>query len=80
MKKKILITGGCGYIGSSLGNYFSDKYEVITLDKRKKNIFLNKKIKHYICNLLDKNKCSTIERMKKRSKATTSSRWSLLNR
>ena len=60
MKKKILITGGCGYIGSSLGNYFSDKYEVITLDKRKKNIFLNKKIKHYICNLLDKNKLKKI--------------------
>ena len=35
MKKKILINGGCGYIGSSLDNYFSDKYEVITLDKRK---------------------------------------------
>ena len=60
MKKKILITGGCGYIGSSLGNYFSDKYEVITLDKRKKNIFLNKKIKHYICNLLDQNKLKNI--------------------
>jgi UDP-glucose 4-epimerase len=60
MKKKILITGGCGYIGSSLGNYFSDKYEVITLDKRKKNIFLNKKIKHYICNLLDQNKLKKI--------------------
>ena len=60
MKKKILITGGCGYIGSSLGNYFSNKYEVITLDKRKKNIFLNKKIKHYICNLLDQNKLKKI--------------------
>ena len=60
MKKKILITGGCGYIGSCLGNYFSDKYEVITLDKRKKNIFLNKKIKHYICNLLDQNKLKKI--------------------
>ena len=60
MKKKILITGGCGYIGSRLGNYFSDKYEVITLDKRKKNIFLNKKIKHYICNLLDQNKLKNI--------------------
>ena len=60
MKKKILITGGCGYIGSSLGNYFSDKYEVITLDKRKKNIFLNEKIKHYICNLLDQNKLKKI--------------------
>ena len=60
MKKKILITGGCGYIGSSLGNYFSDKYEVITLDKRKKNIFLSKEIKHYICNLLDQNKLKKI--------------------
>ena len=60
MKKKILITGGCGYIGSSLGNYFSDKYEVITLDKKKKNIFLNKRIKHYICNLLDQNKLKKI--------------------
>jgi UDP-glucose 4-epimerase len=60
MKKKILITGGCGYIGSCLGNYFSDKYEVITLDKRKKNIFLSKEIKHYICNLLDQNKLKNI--------------------
>ena len=51
MKKKILITGGSGYIGSCFASLFSNKYEIITLDKRKKNDFLSKKIKHFICDL-----------------------------
>ena len=59
-EKKILITGGSGYIGSCLASFFSNKYKVITLDKKKKNIFLNKKIKHFICDLTDQKKLSKI--------------------
>lgn len=50
-KKKILITGGSGYIGSCLANFFSKKFKVYTLDKVNKNFFLNSNIKHIKCNL-----------------------------
>lgn len=32
MKKKLLLTGGCGYIGSAVSHYLSDKYEIDTVD------------------------------------------------
>ena len=38
--RKILITGGLGYIGSILACALSKKYHVFILDKNKKNIFL----------------------------------------
>ena len=49
--RKILVTGGSGYIGSCLAAYLNKKYKVFTLDIKKKNIFLNKKIIHFKCNL-----------------------------
>ena len=60
IKKKIIITGGSGYIGSSLANFLSDNCEVITLDKRKKNNFLNNKIKHFTCNIVNKKKIKNL--------------------
>jgi UDP-glucose 4-epimerase len=60
IKKKIIITGGSGYIGSSLANFLSDNCEVITLDKRKKNNFLNNKIKHFTCNIINKKKIKNL--------------------
>lgn len=32
MKKKLLLTGGCGYIGSAVYHYLRDKYEIDTVD------------------------------------------------
>ena len=32
MVKRILIIGGCGYIGSRLNNFLSEKYEISTID------------------------------------------------
>ena len=40
MKKKILITGGSGYIGSVLALKALKKYQVYIIDKKAKNIFL----------------------------------------
>ena len=42
MKKKILITGSSGYIGSCLSSNLSKNYEVFNLDKKleKKKILL----------------------------------------
>ena len=39
----MLITGGNGYIGSCLAKIASNKYDVFIIDKKKRNIFLNKK-------------------------------------
>jgi len=36
MKKKVLVTGGAGFIGSNFGNLNQEKYEVVALD----NLFL----------------------------------------
>ena len=54
IKKTILITGGTGYIGSCLAAYLSEIYNVFTIDKKKKNKFLGKKIIHYKINLNDR--------------------------
>ena len=35
-KKRILITGGCGYIGSCLYTVLRKKYDVFVIDKNKK--------------------------------------------
>ena len=32
MKKKILITGGCGFIGKNLANYLLKKYQILIID------------------------------------------------
>nr|WP_321221277.1 NAD(P)-dependent oxidoreductase [uncultured Psychroserpens sp.] len=35
MKKKILVTGGSGFIGTNLIDYYKDRYEVLNLDNTK---------------------------------------------
>jgi len=52
--KKVLITGGLGYIGSILACRLAKKYRVFILDKSKKNIFLknNKNISLIRSNLI----------------------------
>ena len=47
MKKKIIITGGFGYIGAKLANHLKKKYEIIILEhpKAKKPSFLKGKFK-----------------------------------
>tara|TARA_Y100000590_G_scaffold457581_1_gene610513 strand:- start:10070 stop:11011 length:942 start_codon:yes stop_codon:yes gene_type:complete len=32
MKKKILVTGGCGFVGKNISNFFNKKYKVIIID------------------------------------------------
>ncbi|AFS48005.1 NAD dependent epimerase/dehydratase family protein [alpha proteobacterium HIMB5] len=48
IKKKILITGASGYIGSCLANYLKKNYIVYGIDKKKK-IFLIKIRKTFFC-------------------------------
>ena len=44
--KKILITGGAGYIGQNLVNCFlDDKYQIYVIDNLSTSAFINKKIK-----------------------------------
>ena len=60
-KKKILITGGSGYIGSCFAKYLKKKYKIFTIDKRNKNPFLKEKsIVHIKCDL-----CNYIKLKKK---------------
>ncbi len=59
-KKKILITGGSGYIGSCLASYLSKTFSIITIDKVKKSKFSNKNFKHFIVDLNNKNKLKKI--------------------
>ena len=53
-KKQVLITGGSGYIGSCLASYLSKNYLVTTLDKKNKNNFVKKNIKHLKIDLCNK--------------------------
>ena len=60
-KKKILITGGCGYIGSCLYILLSKKFDVFILDKNKKKNW--QKIppqKIFKCNMLNYKKTNRI--------------------
>ena len=51
-KKKIIVTGGSGYIGSCFSRIASNGYKIYTIDKKDKNRFLkNKKISHIKCDL-----------------------------
>jgi len=60
MRKKILITGGSGYIGSVLAVNLVKNYSIYLLDKSDKNFFVKKKINHIKCNLLNYSKTRTI--------------------
>lgn len=53
MKKKIIITGGSGYIGSILAANMQKKYSVYILDKKKNFILKNNQIKFIKNNLLN---------------------------
>ncbi len=64
MKKKILVTGGAGFIGSNFCNINKDKYEIVALD----NLFLGdaqnldaeiKFVRGDACNREDLEKCGT---------------------
>jgi len=47
--KKILVTGGAGYVGQNLVNYFlDDKYQIDVIDNLSTSAFINKKIKKKI--------------------------------
>ena len=51
-KNTILITGGSGFIGSSFSKFFKNRYDIYTLDKKKKNQFLKDNyIQHVKCDL-----------------------------
>lgn len=59
-KKKIIITGASGYIGSCLSSYLKNKFDVYGLDKKKKKIFDKEKKNFFLCDLLDKKKLEKI--------------------
>jgi UDP-glucose 4-epimerase len=51
MKKKLLITGASGYIGSVLAAHLIKKYSIYTLDKRDQSFFLKNVNKNIKCDL-----------------------------
>ena len=60
MKKDIIIvTGGAGFVGTNLINYFllKTKFKIISLDNyssgSKKNHIKNKRVKYINCNTVD---------------------------
>lgn len=54
-KKKIIITGSNGYLGSRLTEYFSNfNYEILCIYNKKKNFIKKKNVKHLKLNLLKK--------------------------
>ena len=63
--KKVLITGGAGFIGSNLSNFLAKKkYKITIIDDlstgKKKNI-KNKKINFVISNIININKLKKLE-------------------
>ncbi len=56
MKKKILITGGNGYIGSVLALNVIKKYSIFIIDKKNSHFLNNKKINFFKVNLLNYNR------------------------
>lgn len=72
MMKKILVTGGCGYIGShTIIDLVQNGYEVISIDNNARSeasilqgaeIILGKKIKNYVTDLCDLEATETIFR------------------
>lgn len=60
-RKKILITGGSGFIGSCFAKFIKEKYKIYTLDKKNKNPFLkDKNITHIKCNICNYNSLNRI--------------------
>ena len=55
-KKKILITGGNGYIGSCLSLRLEKKFLITIIDKKIRSKLLSKKLNNYKIDLKDKNK------------------------
>jgi UDP-glucose 4-epimerase len=62
MKKKILITGSCGFLGEELVNYFSKNNKILALDKETPISFDGnlKNIDKFICDIRDKKKLKEI--------------------
>jgi len=61
MKKKILITGGSGYIGSCLYSLLKKKFNIFILDKdKKKDWQIIPKNKYFKCNLINLKKADKI--------------------
>jgi len=63
MKKKILITGGGGFIGGHLANYYFNKgYNISTVDIKKKRLWfqINPKIKNIIADCRDPIVCDRL--------------------
>ena len=53
-KKKVLVTGGSGYIASCFAKVACKNFKIYTLDKKNKNQFLNEKnILHIRCDLVN---------------------------
>ena len=56
IKKKILITGGNGYIGSCLSSKLKKNFSISIIDKEKPSKFLPKNLEYHKINLKNKNK------------------------
>ena len=55
-QKKILITGGSGYIGSCLYSKLKKQFSIAIIDKKAPSKFLPKNLKYHKIDLKDKNK------------------------
>lgn len=55
-KTKIIITGGSGFIGSCLSSFLSEKYQITSIDKKKKSQFNDKNLNHIKVDLKNKAK------------------------
>ena len=55
-KTKIIITGGSGFIGSCLSSFLSKKYQITSIDKKKKSQFSDKNLNHIRIDLKNKAK------------------------